>query len=119
MIGGYDRHQYFNEVWQSDDLEKYWIQINNIPFDERKGLGAINYQGKILLIGGQNSSILMDLWRSEEQGKLWYKQPHVPFEIFEQEVVGDLFVVEQDHVWKSIDEGMTWEKGLFEAPFEE
>lgn len=35
------------------------------------------------------------------------------------EVAGDLFVVEQNRVWKSIDEGMSWKKVLFEAPFEE
>jgi len=122
VIGGYDGRQYYNEIWKSSDLGKTWGQINNVPFEERQGFGVINYNNEILLIGGQNQGILTDMWRTENQGQLWYKQPNVPFELFEQEVVevaGDLFVVEQDHVWKSIDEGNTWEKVLFKSPFEE
>lgn len=121
VIGGYDGRQYFNEVWKSKDLGKTWSQMNNIPFKKRQGFGVINYKEEILLIGGQNQEILTDVWRSEKQGQVWYKQPNAPFEIFEHEVVevaGDLFVIEQDHVWKSIDEGNTWQKVLFGAPFE-
>lgn len=122
VIGGYDGRQYFNEVWKSSDFGKIWSQINNIPFEERQGLGAINYNNELLLLGGQNQGTLTDIWRTENNGNIWYKQPNVPFELFEQEVVevaGDLFVVEQDHVWKSIDEGMTWRKVVFNIPFKE
>ncbi|MGL4368003.1 MAG: Kelch repeat-containing protein [Brevinemataceae bacterium] len=122
VIGGYDGRQYFNEVWKSIDLGKTWTQMTGVPFKNREGFGAINYKSEILLIGGHNREILTDVWRSEQQRKRWYKQPNAPFELFEQEIVEvekDLFVVEQDHVWKSIDEGMTWEKVVFEAPFGE
>ena len=121
VIGGYDSRNYYNDIWVSEDYGKTWSQINNIPFKPRQGFGAIVYKNDILLIGGQNTATLTDVWRSENKVEDWFKQRSVPFEFFEQEIVRveeDLFVIEQDHVWKSIDEGEEWIKVVFEAPFE-
>ena len=122
VIGGYDSRNYFNEIWVSEDYGKTWNQINNIPFKPRQGFGAIVYKDDILLIGGQNPATLTDIWRSENKVEDWFKQRSIPFEFFEQEIVRveeDLFVIEQDHVWKSIDEGEEWIKVVFEVPFDE
>ncbi|MGL5956322.1 MAG: Kelch repeat-containing protein [Brevinema sp.] len=122
VVGGYDGRKYFNEIWKSVDFGLTWEEKRNVPFRARQGLGLIDYKDEILMIGGQNQDIITDLWRSEEQGLVWFKQPNIPFEFFEQEIVevaGDLFVVDQDHVWKSLDEGMTWSKVIFNTPFEE
>lgn len=120
VIGGYDGRLYYNDVWKSNDQGKTWSKEQNIPFKERQGFGLINYKGEILLLGGQGKEILTDLWKTDNKGQIWYKEPNVPFEFFEHEIVeiaGDLFVVEQDHVWKSIDDGKEWNKILFNAPF--
>ncbi|MGL4562665.1 MAG: hypothetical protein ACRCVW_02265 [Brevinema sp.] len=72
------------------------------------------------MLGGNNKNALTDLWRSENQGNIWYRQPNLPFEFYEHalsKVKNDLFVVEKDHVWKSVDQGINWEKVLFEAEF--
>ena len=121
VIGGYDGRTYYNEVWKSNDLGQTWNEIDNIPFKPRQGFGAVVYKDEMLLIGGQNPNTLTDVWRSEIKENIWYKQRSIPFEFFEQELVRveeDLFVIEQDHVWKSIDEGEEWIKVVFEAPFD-
>ena len=116
---------HYKEVWESKDFGKTWTEIPEytIPFREREGFGAVVYKNDILLIGGEgpNNDKLTDVWRSENKVEDWSKQRNIPFEFFEQELVRveeDLFVIEQDHVWKSIDEGEEWIKVVFEAPFD-
>ncbi|MGL4561198.1 MAG: Kelch repeat-containing protein [Brevinema sp.] len=120
VIGGTDGSNYFNDVWKSKDFGRNWERVSGVPFEGREGLGAICYQDEILLLGGNNRNALTDLWRSESRGNIWYRQLNLPFEFYEQrleKVKNDLFVVEQDHVWKSIDQGVSWKKILFEADF--
>ncbi len=121
VIGGYNCNDvYNNEVWKSTNFGVTWSQQSDSPFKTRQGFTAINYKGEILLMGGNNPNSLTDLWRKGDGG--WYTTLNVPFELFEQEVVdvkGDLFVIERNNVWKSIDEGYSWEKVLFEIPFSE
>ncbi|MGL4388484.1 MAG: hypothetical protein ACRCTJ_03725 [Brevinema sp.] len=109
VIGGTDGSNYFNDVWKSKDLGRNWERISGVPFDGREGFGAIDYQDEILILGENNRNALTDLWRSESRGNIWYRQLNLPFEFYEQALVkvkNDLFVVEQDHVWKSIDQGV-------------
>ncbi|MGL4389048.1 MAG: Kelch repeat-containing protein [Brevinema sp.] len=120
VIGGTDGANYFNDVWRSKDFGRNWEPVSGIPFEAREGFGAISYQDEMLILGGNNRNGLTDLWRSEGKGSIWYKEPNLPFEFYEQSLVkvkNDLFVVEQDHVWKSINEGLNWDKILFEADF--
>ena len=120
VIGGFDGRTYYKDVWESTDFGKTWEELDNIPFRPRQGFGAVVYKDELLIIGGQNPDTLTDVWRSIRKETTWYKQRNIPFEFFEQEIVkveDDLFVIEQDHVWKSIDEGQEWIKVVFEAPF--
>lgn len=123
IIGGYSNTgSHLNDVWKSKDYGKTWIQKDNTAFKPREGMGVLNYNNELFLLGGRNTEILTDVWISEEKVKSWYRAQNSPFKFFEHEIVeaaGDLFVIEQDHVWKSIDKGNTWQKVLFEAPFEE
>lgn len=122
IVGGYDSRNYYNEVWTSKDLGKTWSEIPNAFFKPREGMGVINYNDEFLLIGGKNKNEwLVDVWRTDDE-KEWFRQQNVPFDFFEHSIVEvekDLFVIEQDQVWKSIDEAQTWKKILFYAPFEE
>ena len=126
IIAGYNNNnskdEYFNEVWKSEDFGKTWIKDKYIPFKSRKGLGAIEYKEELLILGGDNGQALTDMWRTETEDSLsvWYKLLNVPFEYYESglvSVLDDVFVIENDHVWKSIDEGLTWKKILFDVPF--
>lgn len=115
----YGKH--YNDTWKSTDFGESWIKISENNFKAREGFGLINYQNEFFLIGGHDiNSIFTDILISEENGSIWYRHPNAPFEFFEHAIVsveGDIFVVEEDHVWKSIDGGIKWTKVLFEAPF--
>ena len=76
-MGGNVIDPYFrslNDVWQSVDNGKTWIQVNGgAPWTSRCHMGAILFSsGTILLMGGRNNyQAFNDVWQSPDGGRSW------------------------------------------------
>jgi len=71
LLGGHANSNYYNDVWESSDSGKSWIQLLNAPWSGRSYHTAKTDDKWIYLLGGHNkSSWFNDVWRTSD-GRAW------------------------------------------------
>ena len=82
MLGGYDGHSYYNDVWSSPDGVNWTREVEHAPWTPRNVDMVIEFKGRIWIIGGGvidgqreiNSNSKREVWSSAD-GLHWERQP--------------------------------------------
>ena len=64
----YGNAPHFNDVWSSEDGVNWQLVLNKAPWGKRRSMQAVNFKGKIFLMGGWGPEIGLknDVWSSED-----------------------------------------------------
>jgi len=134
LTGGQSLATFYNDVWRSADKGKTWELMNgDAPWDVRAGHHTAVVGDDIYLYGGARNSFgrifYPELWVSSDQGASWELRSQLPEDMGRAgmqvvEIDGTIYFMGGDHdnpvfvanwegrrndVWKSDDEGATWE----------
>lgn len=132
IAGGTDRVKNFGDVWESTDRGKTWRRVVDLAaFGRRHGLALLQNEGsgRLYVIAGDRANPsseggtepMQDVWRSDG-GREWILQtaaaPWAPRKFLGAclDGQGSLYIVGGmsgylglNDMWKSSDEGVTWE----------
>ncbi len=74
-VVAYEKAPYFSDVWSSQDGKNWELVNSNAPWQERRSIQAVEFKGKMWLMGGFGPRIgyQNDIWSSED-GINWKKE---------------------------------------------
>lgn len=80
LLGGFDGHGYFNDVWRSDDAVHWTRVLEHAPWSPRNVDAAVEFQGQIWIVGGgvidgqpePNPNAKREVWSSPD-GVRWIR----------------------------------------------
>lgn len=137
----YEKAEYFNDIWYSEDGERWIRALEHAPWPGRRSQQLAAFQGKLWLIGGwgPEGGYAKEIWTSED-GFSWQKI--IPESISENsevglqnspEIEGHQLVIFKDKLWlfggvryadrKLVnevwftDDGLNWELAVKNAPW--
>lgn len=141
LTGGQSLSTFYNDVWRTADQGRTWQQVcAEAPWDVRAGHHTTTIDDVIYLFGGARNSFnrifYPELWISKDLGETWDLRAELPQDMGRagMQVVhidGTMYFMGGDHdkpvfqanwpgrrndVWKSEDEGVSWEL-LGQAPW--
>ncbi|WP_067052512.1 PKD domain-containing protein [Methanofollis ethanolicus] len=125
VMGGYDGNNCLNDTWRSTNNGKTWEQVPNANWTARYGSAAVALpDGHVLVMGGDSGNYLNDTWRSTDGGTTWTEVNASAGWSARKYLAavalpdGSVLVMggyddscnDRNDVWRSTDEGETWEQ---------
>lgn len=125
LMGGFDGHVLYNDVWRSTDSGATWTQMSpKAGWTARYFHGSVAMpDGSIVLIGGEDGTPQTDVWRSTDYGATWTRiaadAGWAPREHLSTILMPDGSIIVSggtlpsgttmfNDVWRSADNGATW-----------
>ena len=128
VLGGcldWNSRTYVNDVWHTDDGHNWTLTTSSAPWSKRRGPGAVSYNGKMYVMGGNDGTTdLHDVWYSTN-GESWtlatssaaWSERNNPIVVVHD---GKMWVVGGHHkndVWYSTN-GTSWYEATSAAPWQ-
>lgn len=125
LMGGYDGDNRLNDVWRSMDKGETWVEMtSDAEWSGRSDHASVVLpDGNIVLMGGREYLTKNDVWRSTDQGAKWHlmtehadwsaRDGHTSVVLSDGSILlmggGSGITNTFNDVWRSDDQGATWQ----------
>ena len=74
ILGGRDSDRKYNSVYETSDMI-HWKRLQNAPWSARRGFVVLSFNGKLWVMGGEDTDSLNDVWWTRDCVN-WTQEPN-------------------------------------------